>query len=160
MNKRDEDFLRLYNTYRYKEQIKYYESRKKAFEAAQNEFINISTVLMILAALIGILSSVDAWGLRLWWAVLAVVFPTLSAALSTYNGLYAFERQAKIFQDTVLRLHAARIKSPYVRRPQQESDYPQAITEFVGEVEQVFGEERSQWGLLANEIKAVESPPA
>ncbi len=156
MNKHDEQFLELYHQYRYKEQVKYYERRKKAFEDAQGEFINISTILMILAASMGILSSIDVWGLKLWWAVLAVVFPTLSAALSTYNSLYAFERQAKIFQDTVLRLHEARAKSPYIQQLTEESDYHQAISEFVTDVEGVFGEERGQWGLLANEIKAIE----
>jgi len=156
MNERDEQFLKLYDQHRYREQIDYYEKRKKAFERAQSEFINISTVLMILAALMGILSSIDSWNFRLWWAVLAVIFPTISAALSAYNSLYAFEQQAKIFQDTALRLHEARVKSPYIRHLVQESDYHQAIGEFVNEVETVFVEERGQWGLLAHGIKEIE----
>lgn len=158
MKKRDEQFLELYHHYRYKEQIKYYEERKKGFEKAQNEFINISTVLMILTASMGILSSIDALNFKLGWMVLAIVLPTVSAALSTYNSLYAFERQAKIFQDAALRLHEARTKSPYIQHLEHESDYHEAIAEFVNEVEMVFGEERGQWGLLANEIKGVEPP--
>lgn len=158
MSTRDEQFLDFYQQYRYQDQVNYYKARKREFEDAQNEFINISTVLMILAALMGVLASVDLFGYRLWWAVLAVVFPTLSAALSTYNNLYAFERQAKIYQDAAHRLGDAWASSPHVLPVEQESDYHQAIVNYVEEVEKVFAEERGQWGQLADDIKPVQAP--
>lgn len=158
MNKRDEQFLELYQKHRYEDQTEYYERRETEFEEAQNEFVNIATVLMILAALMSIFASIDVSGLKLWWAVLAVVFPTLSAALSTYNNLYAFERQAKIYEDAVHRLHEAGAKSPHIQPLEGEDDYHRAILDYVKEVEKIFVEERGQWGLLADDIKSIEPP--
>ncbi len=158
MSQRDQQFLQLYHTYRHEEQIDYYEKREKEFEEAQNEFVNISTVLMIVAAMMSILSSIDSSDFKIWWAVLAVVFPTLSAALSTYNNLYAFERQAKIYQDAVHRLWKSRRKFRVIQRLKQESEYHQAMVDYVNEVEKVFLEERGQWGLLVDDIKPIEPP--
>ncbi|GAC1376777.1 MAG: hypothetical protein NVS2B12_35190 [Ktedonobacteraceae bacterium] len=180
MTTRDEQFLEVYQRYRYKHQIAYYEGRQAEFETAQNEFINISTMLMILAALMSILPSTSVPDLfnealvfflpalakvdvptafKIVCAVLAVIFPTLSAALSTYNSIYAFERQAKIYKDAAHRLHEARSRSPYMQQHwESEGDYRQAVVEYVDQVEMVFSEERGQWGLLANEIQPIEPP--
>ncbi len=155
---RDAQFLQLYQKYRYEDQVAYYERREKEFEDAQKDFVNISTILMIFAAFMSVFASVDLFGSRLWWAVLAVVFPTLSAALSTYSTLYAFERQGKIFQDAVNRLHGAAAKSPHLQPMEQESEFREAIEEYIDVVEKVFMEERGQWGLLGDDIKSVESP--
>ena len=160
---RYEQFLRLYQRYRYEDQVSYYEKREKEYEEAQNEFVNISTILMILAAFMSVFGSIDVLGYRLWWAVLAVVFPTVSAALSTYSTLYAFERQGKIFQDAAHRLYEAQAKYP--PPPPQEGEQPEAVEayrkaveEYVKEVEKVFMEEQGQWGLLGDDIKSVEPP--
>lgn len=164
-NERDEQFLKFYQKYRYEDQVGYYEKREKEYEEAQNEFVNISTILMILAAFMSVFGSINVFGYRLWWAVLAVVFPTVSAALSTYSTLYAFERQGKIFQDAVHRLYEARAKWLHIQpleeggeNPEAIEEYRKAVEEYVGEVEKVFMEERGQWGLLGDDIKSVEPP--
>jgi PAS domain-containing protein len=154
MINRDKQFLDLYNQYRYSSQLDYYEARTEEFEGAQYEFVLSSAILMGLAAVMSVLASLDLGGLKLLWAVLAVIFPTLSAALSTYNTLYAFERQAKIYRDAFLRLESAEHKL----QSTLESKSRQEMLDFVDEVERVFLEERGQWGLLADNIKLPEPP--
>jgi hypothetical protein len=148
---RDQQFLDLYKDRRYFDQIAYYEGRQKEFEEAHNEFVILSAILMGLTALMSFLSSFEIENLKIWFALLAVIFPTLSAALSTYTTLYAFERQAKIYHDAFSRLESAEHKLIAASKSRQE------IVDFVNEVEKVFLEERGQWGLLAD-IKLPEPP--
>ncbi len=154
MVNRDKQFLELYNQYRYGSQLGYYDGRREEFEGAQYEFVLSSATLMGLAAVMSVLASLDLGGLKLLWAVLAVIFPTLSAALSTYTTLYAFERQAKIYRDAFVRLESAEHKL----QATLESRSRQEMVDFVDEVERVFLEERGQWGLLADNIKLPEPP--
>ena len=154
MINRDKQFLELYNQHRYSSQLSYYEGRREEFEGAQYEFVLSSATLMGLAAVMSVLASLDLGGLKLLWAVLAVIFPTLSAALSTYTTLYAFERQAKIYRDAFVRLELAEHKL----QATLENKSRQEMVDFVDEVERVFLEERGQWGLLADNIKLPEPP--
>ena len=160
MSERDERFLYLYQKYRREDQENFYEDRQAEFEAARNEVITLNVLIMGLAAVASFLASINAGGLKPLWAVLAVIFPGLSTALSAYDGLYAFERQAKLYRDAANAVHRARADAPDLKQGLTETDYRRTLSAYVNEVESIFRQEQGQWGQLINEIKPAEPPKA
>jgi hypothetical protein len=158
MTERDQQFLALYQKHRFQDQRAFYDSRRREFEAARDEVLWLTTVFMVLTAAVAALASANLGGLRSLWSVLAVAFPALSTALSAYNGLYAFERQAKIYGDAATALLRARADSPDLKLPMDDSAFQQALIAHVQQVEQILGNEQAQWGQLIGEIKPAEPP--
>ena len=159
MSEREKQFLNLYRKYRYEDQQRYYESRLPELEAARNQVITLNIAFIVAAAVAAVLASVSAGEWKLFWAVLAVIFPVLATALSAYEGLYAFERQAKLYRDAVDALYRARVAAPDLKPGLTEADYHDALNAYVNEVESIFRREQGQWGQLINEITLSEPPP-
>jgi hypothetical protein len=158
MTESDQQFLALYQKYRFQDQRAFYDSRRRELEAARDELLWLTTVFMVLTAGVAALASANLGGLRSLWSILAVAFPALSTALSAYNTLYAFERQAKIYGDAANALLRARADSPDLKPPMDDSAFQQALVAHVQQVEQILGNEQAQWGQLIGEIKPVEPP--
>jgi hypothetical protein len=160
MTERDQQFLALYERHRFQDQRAFYDSRRTEFEAARDEVLWLTTVFMVLTAAVAALASANVGGLRSLWSILAVAFPALSTALSAYNALYAFERQAKIYGDAANALLRARADSPDLKPPMDDAAFQQALGAHVEQVERILGREQAQWGQLIGEIKPVAPPPS
>jgi fatty acid desaturase len=158
MTERDQQFLALYQKHRFQDQRAFYDSRRREFEAARDQVLWLTTVFMVLTAAAAALASANLGGLTVLWSILAVAFPALSTALSAYNALYAFERQAKIYGDAANALLRARADSPDLKPAMDDSAFHQALGAHVEQVEQILGNEQAQWGQLIGEIKPVEPP--
>jgi len=158
MNERNKEFLAFYQQYRYQDQQKFYESRLEEFEAARDQAITLTVSFMALAAVSAVLASADVAGLKALWAVLAVVFPVLSTTIAAYSSLYAYERQAKLYQDAISALDRVGADSPNLRQGLGEADYHQMLIEYINEVEDILRTEQGQWGMLSKEIKPAEPP--
>ena len=158
MTERDQQFLALYQKHRFQDQRTFYDSRRREFETAHDEVLWLTTVFMVLTAAAAALASANLGGLRALWSILAVAFPAVSTALSAYNALYAFERQAKIYGDAANSLLRARADSPDLKPPMDDSAFQQALTAHVEQIERILGNEQAQWGQLIGEIKPVEPP--
>lgn len=111
---------------------------------------------MGLAGAASALAAADVGGLKALWAVLAVVFPALSTALSAYNGLYTFERQAKLYRDAANMMLHARADAPDLKPEITEAGYRQALSAYVNKVEGILRREQGQWGQLISEIEPLE----
>src|SRR5439155_13707067 len=105
-------FLELYQNYRCEDQQRYYESCLPELEGAHDEVITFTVLLLAAAAVAAVFASADIMGWKIQWALLAVIFPVLSTALSAYGSLYTFERQAKLYRDAVNALYQARVYAP------------------------------------------------
>jgi hypothetical protein len=92
---RDAQLRALYAQYRLEDQSAYYRDTADEYDAAGRQASRITTVLMSLAALAAAGSVSDLFG---WpgWSIVAAVAPALVTALATYEGLYGFERNAKL----------------------------------------------------------------
>jgi SMODS and SLOG-associating 2TM effector domain 1 len=154
MNARDEQFLVLYQRHRFEDQQRWYDQRRAEFDAAHSQVVTLTAGLMVLAA--AALASADVGGLKLLWSVLAVVFPGLSTALAAYNGLYAFEQQAKLYRDAANTLLRAGADVPTVQRGLAETGYRDALRVYIEQTEGIFRREQGQWGQLVSEIKPIE----
>lgn len=153
----DSQFLELYRRFRYEDQINFYKNRHREFSRAQAQAITISIVLIFLAAIAGALESIDVPWLRITCLLAAAICPVLSTMLAAYNALYAFEQQAKLYQDTTHNLLQARVLIPPLKAELSDGEYDGQLKNFVKEVEGIFLSEQGQWGQLARNMKPLET---
>jgi hypothetical protein len=155
---REQQFLECYQEYRYNNQRDFYRSRIEEFEAARNEAIVLTSILIGCAGISSLLATANVLGWRIWWALLAVIFPALATALTAYERLYSFEGVAKLYRDAVRALPRTQEYKPISPEGISPDDYSKAIKAFVQEVETISRAEMGQWGQLINEIRPVDSP--
>ncbi|HLV98997.1 MAG TPA: DUF4231 domain-containing protein [Ktedonobacterales bacterium] len=147
-----QDFWQLYYRYRYEDQIKFYEDRTKEFKKAQSEATILTIILMTAASVVSLFGSADLLQFSTGWAVLAVFFPVLATALATYQSVYAFERQAKLYEDASGVLNS-------VQMPPTPGGSPDvSIQDYVEQIEYVFKMEQGQWGQLVGQIAGAIPP--
>jgi SMODS and SLOG-associating 2TM effector domain 1 len=157
MNQRDDhQFLQLFQDYRFEHQLNFYRARRIEFTKAQTQAIIISIVLIFLAALAGVLASVSGPGLKVAYLLVAAISPVLSTAIAGYSVLYAFEQQAKLYQDTINNLLLARSLAPEDKQGLSDTDFTVQLEKYVNEVEKIFLAEQGQWGQLAKSMKPSE----
>lgn len=159
MTERAKQYLALYRECRLEDQRRFYEGRQKEFETARDEVIWLTAFLMVLTAGAAALAAGNIGKLQELWSILAVVFPALSTALVAYDGLYAFERQAKLYGDAANALLRARADSPDLKPPMDDAAFEAALSAHVQQIELILAGEQAQWGQLIGEIKPVELPP-
>jgi hypothetical protein len=158
MNQHDnQQFLKLYQAYRYNDQLNWYRNRQGEFTKAQTQAIIISIVLIFLAGIAGIFSAVDLLWFKLVCLLGVAIFPVFSTMVAAYSALYAFEQQAKLYQDTINNLLQANADSPDLKQGLSEADFAQELGKFVLEVENIFLVEQGQWGQLAKQMKPPEA---
>ncbi len=152
----DQQFHKLYQIYRYEDQFNFYKARRVEFTKAQTQAITISIVLILLAAVAGGLESINVPWLKLTCLLVAAIFPLLSTALAAYSVLYAFEQQAKLYQDTSNNLLLAQALAPNVKQGLSDDGFTEQLGKYVDEVEKIFLVEQGQWGQLAKKMKPPE----
>jgi len=147
-----ENFWQLYYQHRYENQLTFYEGRTKEFKKAQSQATILTIILMATASVVSIFGSADLLQFSTGWAVLAVFFPVLATALATYQSVYAFERQAKLYEDAAGVLTSVRMPPT----PEGSPDAP--IQDYVEQIEYVFKMEQGQWGQLVGQIAGAIAP--
>ncbi len=158
MNQHDShQFLKLYRAYRYEDQLNFYQNRRGEFRKAQTQAITLSIGLVFLTAVVGALESVGVPWLKFVCLLAAAIFPVLSSAIAGYSALYAFEQQAKLYQDTINNLHQARVLVPDVKQGLSDADFAEQLGKYVHEVENIFSLEQGQWGQLAKKMRPSET---
>jgi hypothetical protein len=147
-------FLEIYEKYRYDDQFMFYEKRQKVFGSAKNQSILLNITLMFLASLAALWASATniPW-LRITLLLLAAILPVLSTAMAGYSALYAFEQQAKLYQDTLTNLHYVRALNPNVKPNLDAPEFELELHKYVEEVEKILEAEQGQWGQLAKSMK-------
>jgi ABC-type transport system involved in cytochrome bd biosynthesis fused ATPase/permease subunit len=148
MSSREEQFLNLYQHARLRDQLKFYDSRRKEFQHARAQLLNIGTALAILAGIAGLLAAFDDRR-RPVWATLAVIFPVLATAVTAYSNLYAFDQQARLYRDAASRVDEALATAP---DPSDLASGETVIPTFVDTVESIFMAEQGQWKQLVSKL--------
>lgn len=146
MSSRQEQFLEVYRLARVEDQRGYHEHTSARGEAAYRQLLLITAVVFGVSGAVAVLAGLDISG-KLVWAVLAAVLPATTTVLSAYNGLYAFERVAKLSRDAARNLR--RVQPPWSSHAERA-----AVSGYVLEVERILEKERGQWGQLAVEPQA------
>lgn len=147
---RTSDFLRLYRTFRYDNQIQFYERRVKEYVNAQRQAIWLSIGLIFLTALAGAIESVVPSWLRTPLLLIAAICPILSTALAGYTALHGFTQQAKLFRDA--RNNLVNIVEPAPGSAENTGVLAEQIEAYVQQVEEVLQKEHSFWGQLVADL--------
>lgn len=148
MSERNSELLRFYTVNRIDDQMRFYTSRRTVFERATGQGLAVSAVLLGFATAAGALAGTTV-GWAEGWSAIATILPALSTALAAYLAMYAFEQQSKIYGDASRALLAA-------VRPKPDPDAGQDgqnVAGFILRVEDVFRQERGQWGQLTSRIQ-------
>jgi ABC-type multidrug transport system fused ATPase/permease subunit len=153
----DQQFLKLYQKYRYEDQLNFYKQRHREFAKAQAQAIFISIGLMFIVCLAGALEQINIRWLNLTCLWLAVICPILSTAITAYGTLYAFEQQAKLYQDTLNNLQRVRVLLTDLEQGLSDDDFAVRLGNYVQTVENIFLAEQGQWGQLAKKMKPAET---
>jgi hypothetical protein len=154
MSDRDRELLAAYAAHRVRDQMGYYEGAAREYRAARQQVVVLMGLLLALGGIAGVLSTTDVAGPRDIWTVLAVAFPALSTALAAYEGLFAFERVGRLYDDARAALEAAEIDAPDPR----EDPGAERLRSYVETVEAILRREQAQWGQLSSDIKLAEPP--
>jgi hypothetical protein len=145
-----EQFVEVYHQARVEDQRLYYKGRASKFQAAHRQLLLISTVVFGISGAVGVIAGLDVRG-KLVWAILAAILPAVTTVISAYGGLYSFERISKLYADAERNLGRAKIPTLSGSVDERAA----VVAEYVAAVEQIFTNERGQWGQLA----APEQPP-
>lgn len=158
MSTREEQFLKCYQKDRFTDQRVWYLKRIAEFQAARNQAIILTSILIGCAGIASVLAAANVLGWREWWVLLAVFFPASATAFAAYDRLYAFEQQAKLYQDAARALLRVQKLQPRWREGVTQEDYREMINLYVLETEAVFHREQGQWGQLINQVRPAEPP--
>lgn len=145
MSSRERQFVELYRQARVEDQRKYYEDKAALNQAAHQELLLASAIVFGISGAVALLAGTDVPG-KLVWAILAAVLPAFTTAFAAYEGLYAFERIARLFQDAARNLRRA--QAPLLA---DEAGAQAAVARYVEQIERILEQERGQWGQLAVE---------
>jgi len=157
VSSRAEQVLQVYRAARLDDQLRYYGKRRAEYERAHGELLIASAVLLGLTSTASALAGIDIGG-KIVWAILAAILPALSTALAAYGGLFAFDRQAKLFTDAVRNLRL--LEEPELSQMRDEQQADTALRQYVQQVEEVFRSEQAQWGQLGAESMPKDDKPA
>ena len=145
MMDRQKQFIEFYQRHRVEDQLNYYHSRRKEFEAAQLQTSWLAGVVMILASGFAFLSASSIGPVPTLWRVLAAALPAVSAAVASFQRLFAFERLAKLYQDAATALRTIE------GAPTDDSEAN--LQAYVTKVERIFAREQGQWGQLTADLQ-------
>jgi SMODS and SLOG-associating 2TM effector domain 1 len=146
-----QEVLDLYKAHRVKDQVDdFYTKRSTEYRSAYRQSVFAKGVLFALGAIAALLAALNVVGHRALLSVAAAGFPALSTALVAYDGLISFDRLAKLYSHVV---------GAVGRVAQPTADDPQAVSDYVAEVESIFLREQSEWAQVTREIEQ-QAPPS
>jgi hypothetical protein len=132
----------LYAAHRLADQQGYYDRTADEYDRAARQAAKLTAALMAAAGAAAFLSATHLLGQWGGWEIIAAVAPILATAVAGYEGLYGYERNAKLYADAATGL--AKLQSTAPAPP---------LPTLVSEAEGVMRREQSQWGQLAIEAE-------
>jgi hypothetical protein len=156
---RSEDVLTAYRAHRLEAQLQWYDGRVKEFRTARNQARLTAAILLVVAAVLGAMASVDIVGWRTWWALAATVVGGLSAALTSYEAAFGFDRQARDYERARAAMTRVALRWPGSPCRAIEGDGVSQIATFVRDAEAGFLSEVDQWAKQAS-VEPAPLPPA
>lgn len=145
--------LTMYDQRRWTAQTSYYEKRIEEYEYHATSTDILGTLLLGLGSLCAAISAA-ASSLR-WLSIFAALLPALAGVFTSFQQVYGWERQLRIYHDALFGLKKARINVPDSSRLAR-SDVQNVYITFVNDCEKVLTSEVNQWGQYVpeNAIKA------
>lgn len=152
-----EVLLRLYLTNRLQSQMRWYQARAAEYEINSDKvfrygalIISATTVLAALGTgnLAEFLATIGISNISAEIRILTAVLPAIAALITSISQLYNWDRQAKLYRDTIMGLERAQLILPTLENVDPvtaQRIYPQLVQQ----AEAVFAREADQWGQIA-----------
>lgn len=144
---RAQQFLEVYQVYRYQDQLDYYGKRVREFTNAQRQAIWLSIALVFLTAVAGAFEGIATSWVKSALLLIAAICPILSTALAGYTALLGFTQQAKLYHDAQKSL--TRIRIPVIPAAGDQNSPDDRVEKYVSSVETILQTEHGFWGQLA-----------
>lgn len=150
MAERAEQAAALYRRHRIAEQLDgFYRPAAAEYRAARRQVVILNGVLLMLAAVCGVLAGAGLDPGELW-SVLAIAFPAVATAVAAYDGVFAFDRVGRLYQDAIDSLE--NLEPP-------ETTEAEDLRTYVEAAEAIMRREQGQWGQLTSDIALVQQSP-
>lgn len=144
---------RIYQIQRVENQKGYYRARIDEFRMNAGCMLVASAVLMGLSTTISLLSITgDSAG----WMLITAILPAVAAALTAFRGVYQWERQLSLYEDSLIELRRAGNVIVGV----MPADYDKVFPALVRQAEGVFQNEAGQWGQIKGVMPSESGPAA
>ena len=163
MSRKEMEFrLRLFEQYAFQDQQKYYIKKKEQYRKAASQASQCAAVLSFLAALaaainmlLAALSGNDPAVFVIAMICVATAAPVLAGMFNALADLYQWDKQAKIYEDSLVSLVQAEGNMPV---PQTESpdQFRGRMMAFGESTLAVMDDETNQWGQLTHAPTDVE----
>jgi hypothetical protein len=149
--------LRMYLTQRLKQQMKWYQARAMEYEVNSDKvfrygalIISLTTILAALGTgnLAEFLAAIGISNISAEIRILTAILPAIAALMTSISQLYNWDRQAKLYRDTIMGLERAQLILPTLDKIDPvtaQRIYPQLVQQ----AEAVFEREADQWGQIA-----------
>lgn len=149
--------LRMYLTQRLKQQMKWYQARAQEYEVNSDKvfrygalIISLTTILAALGTgnLAEFLAAIGISNISAEIRILTAILPAIAALMTSISQLYNWDRQAKLYRDTIMGLERAQLILPTLDKIDPvtaQRIYPQLVQQ----AEAVFEREADQWGQIA-----------
>jgi hypothetical protein len=134
-------FREFYGKLRIADQRRFYEERRDEYAVAHRQAILLRGALLLGAAVAGVTGQLTTDAARAACAVTAAVLAALAAALTAFETLIGFPQLRKLYDDAAFNLASAEIDWT--------ADPDENVSSAIERVEQIFRDERGQWGQLA-----------
>lgn len=144
----------LYWDQRVKYQEEFYRARVEEFTFNSDRMLIVSAILMGISSVVSALSIPSGTP---WLPFISALLPALAAVVTAFRALYQWERQAAIYDSSLLALEQAKLSLPdedFI----PEGGYSEAFPKLVQEVEDVLRAEASQWGQLESLLPSTTAP--
>lgn len=113
-DRRSEQLLTLYRRGRLEEQRDWYLARQQEFELAERQGTRLRTGLLVVATVLGALGPAVEPEFRAWLGVAATAATAVSAVITGWMRLQAFDVRAHLYELTAARLSVADAERPLV----------------------------------------------
>jgi len=137
---------KLYTKLRLQYQIDWYSSRIDEYQDNATAMLWISALIM---AGTGLVSFAATSGDQPLLAMFTALLPALATAITSFQAVYQWERQATIYEDTELALESIKLNLP----PEVPADRElPVLRDLITRAEDAFRTEASQWGQLEGQL--------
>jgi hypothetical protein len=145
----------IYRERRLQKQVGWYRTRKREFEYNSDFAMLVSAVLVSTTGIFGGLAGLTNNPILF---IIPTALPALAAALAAFHQVYGWDRQRRVYDDTIAQLRGAAVNISQGEGATRKANFLNAIQKS----EEVFAAESDQWGqgLIDQELAALNAQPS
>src|SRR5574341_471134 len=98
--------LRIYLRLRIENQLKFYRSRVREFDANSGFMVSVGALIMAISSAVSALGAAET---NAGYALITTLLPAFAALVASFRQLYQWEKQSSLYRDAALGLQQAQL---------------------------------------------------